>query len=258
VTGRLRRTEMIMGTAISLDLIDPAGTLDLAALADRTFAWFTEVDRRFSTYRDDSEVSRMGAGGLALVDASPDLRHVLDECERLRSATDGYFDAFATGRFDPSGYVKGWSVQVASDRLRAVGAVRHCVNAGGDIRLRGDGPRGPWRIGIRHPWRPDKVAWVVTGDDLAIATSGTYERGGHVIDPFRGVPAQDLLSVTITGADLGTADAYATAAVAMGERALRWLPARLDYPSAVVTRDARAFVSDAFPLALEDFENRAP
>jgi thiamine biosynthesis lipoprotein len=245
----VRRVEQIMGTAISLDL--RPGRLDrdeLERLAGAAFTWFREVDARFSTYRDDSEVSRLDRGELAAEAYSPDLRHVLEVCASAWQSTGGYFDAYASGHFDPSGYVKGWSAQVASDRLHAAGAVDHCVNAGGDVRVRGErAPGKPWRIGILHPWQAHKLAWVLTGTDLAIATSGTYERGAHVLDPYTGEPATALRSVTVVGTDLGLADAYSTAALAMGERARTWLAGLSGYSSAVVTQDGRAFRSADLP-----------
>jgi len=247
VTG-LRRVEQIMGTGISLDLADDLPGLDV--LADEVFAWLRLVDARFSTYQPDSEVCRLDRGELALADASADLRFVLDRCADLWRETGGYFDAYATGRLDPSGYVKGWAVQVASDRLLAAGAVNHCLNAGGDVRVRGrPAPGQAWRVGVQHPWQAHAVCQVVVGTDLAVATSGTYERGTHVVDPHTGEPAGALRSVTVVGADLGTADAYATAAVAMGLGGLGWL-ARLDgYEAAAVTEDGRSFRSDGLPVA---------
>lgn len=239
------RVEQIMGTAISVEIVgaDPA-------LADTAFAWFREVDERFSTYKHDSEVNRLDRGEIAVDGCSDDLRFVLSETTRLWSETDGYFDVYATGRLDPSGFVKGWSVQVASDRLAAAGAGDHCLNAGGDVRLRGrPEPGSPWRVGIRHPFEPMKLAWVLEGTDLAVATSGTYERGLHVIDPISGVPAEALCSVTVTGPDLGRADALATAAIAMGRKGIDWLAALAGYESAVVTREGEAFRSDALPVA---------
>jgi thiamine biosynthesis lipoprotein len=246
----LRRVEMVMGTAVSLDLADdlPASTLD--DLAAMVFGWLREVDARFSTYREDSEVSRFGRGELALTDASEDLRFVLARCADLWGETDGYFDGYATGRLDPSGYVKGWSVQVASDRLRAAGSANHCVNAGGDIRVRGLSAAGrPWRVGVRHPFNPSATCVVVGGTDLAIATSGVYERGYHVVDPRAGRPARGLRSVTVVGVDLGTADAYATAAVAMGAGGARWLGRMRGHTCAVVTEDGRFLRSPGLPLA---------
>jgi thiamine biosynthesis lipoprotein len=238
-----------MGTAISLDLADPLPEGRAERLAEQAFDWFRLVDERFSTYKEHSEVNRVQRGELRVEDASADLRAVLDTCAGLWRATDGYFDAYATGRLDPSGYVKGWSVQVASDRLVAAGCANHCVNAGGDVRARGEAAPGePWRVGIRHPWEDQKLAWVLAVRDAAVATSGVYERGYHVVDPRRGEPATALRSVTVVGPDLGLADAYATAAVAMGLPGLDWL-ARLDgYESAAVTEDGRAFRSAGLPV----------
>ncbi|HKT02230.1 MAG TPA: FAD:protein FMN transferase [Rugosimonospora sp.] len=239
-----------MGTAISLDIADPLPPGEADRLADGVFDWLRLVDARFSTYQEGSEVNRVQRGELPVASASADLRAVLAACADLWSATDGYFDVYATGRLDPSGYVKGWSVQVASDRLCAAGSMNHCLNAGGDVALRGGpAPGEPWRVGIRHPWQADKVAWVLAVRDAAVATSGVYERGYHVIDPRRGEPATALRSVTVVGPDLGLADAYATAALAMGLPGLNWL-ARLDgYESAAVTADGRAVRSAGLPVA---------
>lgn len=241
--------EQIMGTAICLDIAGNADPVLAARMARSTFAWFHEVDERFSTFKDHSEVNRLDRGELTISECSDDLRLVLRECARLWEKTGGYFDVYATGRLDPSGFVKGWSVQVASDRLAAAGLTNHCLNAGGDVCVRGHGADGqPWRIGLRHPFEAMKVAWVLSASDLAVATSGTYERGLHVIDPLRGVPAVELCSVTISGADLGTVDAYATAALAMGHKGLDWLAGLAGYECAVVTEDGRAFVSDGLPV----------
>src|SRR3954454_9009588 len=163
-----------MGTGISLDLVDPPA----ASLAEEIFDWFREVDDRFSTYIVDSEVSRAGQQA-----PSEGMQFVLDRGCALWTVTGGYFDVYATGRLDPSGYVKGWSVQVASDQLLAAGCANHLINAGGDVRVRGEAARGrPWRVGIRHPFSPADVCCVVAGTDLAVATSGIYERGPHVVD----------------------------------------------------------------------------
>lgn len=238
-----------MGTVATVELFDPVPD---DRVMDEIFAWLHDVDRRYSTYRPDSEVNRLHRGELRLEECSADLREVLDRCADLWDATDGYFDIYASRRLDPSGYVKGWAVQVASERLSAAGAVNHYVDAGGDIQTRGrPGPDTEWRVGVRHPWQHDKVAWVLAGTDLAIATSGLYERGLHVIDPRTGRPADTLRSVTVVGRDLGVADAYATAAVAMGPAALTWLASLDGYESAVVTEDGRAFVSPGLPVVGE-------
>ena len=242
-----------MGTVVSIELADDLPADVLSGLIGDTCAWLHEVDQRFSTYREDSEVNRFQRGEIVLDDLSPDMRHVLDACADLWRFTDGYFDAYATGSLDPSGYVKGWSVEVASARLARAGSTRHYLNAGGDIRMRGlNSDAQPWRIGIRHPWEADKLSWVLTVTDGAVATSGTYERGEHVWNPRTGKPARGLRSVTVVGADLSVADAYATAALAMGEAGIGWLAklAADGYESAVVTDDGRAFSSTGLPAAV--------
>ena len=237
-----------MGTAISIDLTGRRPAV-LEDLAGQVFDWFREVDERFSTYKPGSEVNRMRRGELTAASASPDLRHVLDRYAELWSDTDGYFDLYATGRLDPSGYVKGWSVQVASDLLLADGCVNHSINAGGDVRVRGQVEPGmPWRIGIRHPVQAHRVSWVLLATDLAVATSGSYERGYHVVDSRSGVPATALRSVTVAGPDLGVADAYATAGLAMGTAGLAWLAGLTDYSAAVVTEDGRCMRSARLPV----------
>ncbi len=243
-----------MGTGATVVLYEPVPTGDAARLVDTVFAWLHEVDRRFSTYRPDSEVNRLQRGEIQLRECSADLQLVLDRCADVWRATEGYFDVYATGQLDPSGYVKGWSVQVASERLAAAGAVNHLIDAGGDLRASGHPAPGElWRIGVRHPWQTDAVCWVLTGTDIAVATSGTYERGPHVIDPRSGKPAVALRSVTVVGPDLAVADAYATAAVAMGTSGRAWL-ARLDgYEAGVVTEDGACLRSELFP-ALPDPE----
>nr|WP_309232295.1 FAD:protein FMN transferase [Micromonospora tarensis] len=89
---------------------------------------------------------------------------------------------------------------------------------------------------------------MLSGTDLAVATSGVYERGRHVLDPRRGAPASGLRSVTVVGDDLGVADAYATAALAMGTSGLNWLARRDEHPYAVVTDNARQHYSAGLPL----------
>jgi FAD:protein FMN transferase len=216
VTSTLDRhvhVEHVMGTAVTFDVrgAQPEGDAIAAAMA-----WLHDVDAEFSTYRTESAVSRLGRGELAIADASEQLRWVVRRCDRLREETGGFFDAYATGAFDPSALVKGWAVQRAADGLQAAGAERFC-NAGGDVVA-----RGRWRIGIRHPLDAHAIAAVVEAEDVAVATSALYERGAHVLDPASGRAPEGVLSVTVAGADLGLADAYATAAFAMGADGPAW------------------------------------
>ena len=251
-----------MGMPIRIDVRDP--DVDPAAL-DRAFDWFRWVDTTFSTYTSDSVISRLNRGEMTVSETHPDVRAVLARCEEVRQETDGYFDihsamlaqwervgdvALRLGAVEPAGLVKGWSVDRAARILEAAGAQNYVVNAGGDIRVRGGpAPATGWRVGIRHPLQHDKVAAVVVATDLAIATSGAYERGDHIVDPHSGQVPSGILSVTIVGPDLATADAYATAAYAMGCEGPSWT-ARLvsaGYEAMTILDDQTVLSTPAFP-----------
>jgi FAD:protein FMN transferase len=232
----------IMGMPIGIDLADADG-IDVEA----PFAWLREVDETFSTYRDDSDIRRLDRGEVTIADCRPEVDEVLTRCLALERATGGFFSARSVGRLDPSGLVKGWAVDGAAQRLAAAGAERFCINAGGDVVARGRPvPDRRWRVGIRHPTDVDRLAAVVAVEDLAVATSGEYERGTHIVDPHTGAPPTGLLSVTVIGPDLATADAYATAAFAMGADGPAWAASLAGYDAMCVTSDRRVLSTPGF------------
>ncbi len=215
-----RHAEHVMGTVFSFVVRDPSPAVDeaLRAAVDRLHA----IDARFSPYRADSEVSRIARGESELADASPELAEVMERCAEIGTLTDGWFSAYPEGRLDPSGWVKGWAVEQACALLCEAGSTEHCVNGGGDVQSVG----GPWRIGVADPFRPGGLAAVLAGRDLVVATSGTAERGAHIVDPRTGEAPTGLLSLTLVSSGpglLARTDACATAAFAMGaEQGLAW------------------------------------
>jgi FAD:protein FMN transferase len=241
----LHCVEEVMGIPVGIDVRDDG--IDPGAL-DRAFDWLRRVDARFSTYRADSDVSRLNAGTLALDEAAPEVRAVLARCETLRERTRGCFDVRARGAIDPSAFVKGWAVEAVASMLVAEGARNLCVHAGGDVRVRGErAPGRAWRVGIQHPHLRERTAAVLHARDLAVATSGAYERGAHIIDPRTGEPPEGVLSVTVVGPDLGTADAYATAAFAMGAEGPAWTAGLGDYEALTILSDGRVLSTRGVP-----------
>jgi len=237
-----------MGMPIIVDVRDDEIQDDAV---DEVFDWFSWVDATFSTFKPDSEICRLDRGELSPAHVQPDVRHVLDRCDELCEESGGYFDARAgaSRRLDPSGLVKGWAVDRAAAILDAAGATNYSINAGGDIRLCGGAlPNQTWRVGIQHPLARDQVAAVVEARNLAIATSGAYERGDHVIDPHTGKPPAGVLSVTITGPELATADAYATTAFAMGTRAAHWTATLEGYEAMTILSTGRVQLTQSFPV----------
>jgi len=247
-----------MGTVVSFDVPawagrDPDGSDDPGRAGDPGGAlgdavrWLHWVDATFSPYLRDSDVSRFGRGSLALADCAPELAEVLAACADVSALSGGYFTTTPGGGFDPSGYVKGWAVERAAALLTEAGSARHTVNGGGDIQCVGDRGAGqPWRVGVAHPLRPGSLAIVVSGQDFAVATSGIAERGAHIINPHTGQPATGLASITVVGASLAAADAYATAAFAMGPAARDWVESLDGYEAFAITAAGAAWPTSGF------------
>ncbi len=245
----LHHVEHVMGTAVSFDI---RGTAQGSAL-DAAIAWLQHVDQTFSPYIPDSPISRLGRGELGIDDVDDEIAGVLVHCEHLRVDTDGAFDAYAVPApngttLDPSGFVKGWSIEHAARIVEGHGHTDFTINAGGDIAVRGHAaPDTPWRIGVRHPDEPDRLAMVldVVGP-AAVATSATYERGAHIIDPRTGQPTTELASVTVVGPDLTTVDAYATAIFVMGLPGLDWIAKHPGHDAMAITHDDRVHMTPGF------------
>ncbi|MEU4263145.1 FAD:protein FMN transferase [Streptomyces argenteolus] len=243
----LRHVEHVMGTVFSFDIRDEPTTAVRRALADAV-RHLHRVDAVFSTYRPDSHISRLGRGEVRLEDCPPEVHEVLSLCARATRVSDGWFSIVPAGTLDPSGLVKGWATEAASQLLHEAGARHTCVNGGGDIQLRGRAGSGtPWRIGIAHPLRPGRPAAVITArEDLAVATSGTAERGAHILDPYRGTPASAFASLTLVGPRLTLTDTYATAAFARGDGAREWVEELEGYEALAVLPDGSEWRTAGF------------
>jgi thiamine biosynthesis lipoprotein len=219
----IRHAEEVMGTVVSFVVRDD-GLTDAATRAALQTACATlhDADAVFSTYKPNSPLSRVRRGEIAVGDAPPEVGEVLQLCQTARAMSDGWFDPWAMpGGVDPTGLVKGWAATRALEALRAAGAPAAMVNAAGDIAAFGS-PEDtrPWRVAIADPLRAGELAWTAAVH-AAMATSGTCERGLHIIDPHTGAPTQEIVSATVIGPHLGLADALATAIVAGGPRALQ-------------------------------------
>jgi FAD:protein FMN transferase len=251
---RTLRVVPVWGTSISIDVrgrVDPQ-------LLDDLGSWFDRVDDIFSTWRTDSEISRLARGELHLDEVSQEMLTVFEMCADVCEQSRGAFDIRVgsdprvtkregLGPIDPSGLVKGWALDRAADDLRHAGVDDFAIIAGGDIVVAGNPAEDQcWRIGIQHPWQRDAVAAVVEVSEAGVATSGRYERGDHVIDPRTGEPATTLMSVTVVAPELAVADGYATAGLVLGHDAMPWLTEELDLPAMVIDAAGTVHLNQAF------------
>jgi len=194
---------------------------------DAVYDFFSAVDARYSTYKADSEITKINRG-LPESDWSDEMKQVLKLCDDTKIATNGYFDISHDGKLDPSGLVKGWAIQRAADLLHGRGRRNFSIDAGGDVQVAGlNSSHESWRIGIRNPFKRDEVVKVVALTDAGIATSGTYIRGQHIYNPFRAdVILNDVASLTVISSEVYEADRFATAAFAMGKTGIGFIESR--------------------------------
>lgn len=155
---------------------------------------------------------------------------------------------------DVSAIAPGYAADVLSDRLVALGFPRHLVDVGGEFRARGEGPSGPWRLGIERPDGPlgaRTVQEVVRLREGALATSGDYRnyreqdgvRISHTIDPRSGRPiAHRLASVTVVHRTAALADAWATALNVLGPDEGLALAEREGLAALFLVRDEPGFI----------------
>ncbi|CAB4332832.1 MAG: hypothetical protein F2690_01465 [Actinobacteria bacterium] len=228
--NHLRSQFPVWGTVVDVDIASNTVGADQLNAAMQTVQEFCSgIDADFSTYIDSSWVSRLRKAKVEIADCPASVQEVWQLCEQAKYLSDDAFDPWAVaGGFDPSGLVKGWAADICADLLVAAGAQHVQVNAAGDLALRGgyfdtaDGVVKPWKIGVVNPDNTAEVLQVFEITDGAIATSGTYERGAHITDPYTGMIAIGAKSATIVGAQGWLCDALATAVMVAGQDGAKW------------------------------------
>ncbi|MFV0453369.1 MAG: FAD:protein FMN transferase [Propioniciclava sp.] len=235
-----------MGTVVSLTTVDPISR----AVEDAVLTSFVALEERFSLWRDDTEGARFARREITLAQASPQFRTVYDEAVTWRLATGGAFTPHRPdGSVDLSGIVKAQAVADAGAVLQGAGVPGWCLNAGGDILTAGARADGrPWVAGIVDPRDRTRLFSQVTcgPDRWAVATSGTGERGEHV---WRVGAEETFIQVTVSSADIVTADVLATAILAGGPDALARASELADIDVLACTAGDRVWATPAFRAA---------
>ena len=238
-----------MGMPITIEIDEPRAS----AAIDRAFAYFDHVDRKFSTYKSESEIMRINRGDVPIAEASAEMREIFRLAEDTKLETGGYFDIVnRQGIFDPSGIVKGWAIRHAARILEQAGFTDFYVEAGGDIQIHGlkttDGVRRPWKVGIKDPFDQDKVVKIAyLGHNEGMATSGTYIRGQHIYNPKdKAATIDGVVSLTVIGPDVYEADRFATAAFAMGKAGIHFIEKQPGLEGYAIYPDRTATMTTGF------------
>ncbi|MBC7463396.1 MAG: FAD:protein FMN transferase [Actinobacteria bacterium] len=243
--GHAIREIEVWGTVVAVEAASSIATeAELHKGITEVIAYVNHIDEVFSTYKPDSIVSRLRRQEIQIADTSEEVKDVWNRCLFARDLTQGAFDPWAVlGGFDPSGLVKGLAADRCSEIMLDNGAEHVQINAAGDLALRGGYFNGteviPWSIGVVNPENRQEIVEVFEIMDGAIATSGTYERGAHILDPHTGLIAIGARSATVIGADGGLTDALATALMVEGRDGAIWFgnPVLAQYSAWVIDRN---------------------
>lgn len=241
----MKETRHIMGMPISIEICD--GT-DMR-VSEKVFSYFSEIDKRFSIYKAESEISRINRGEISSEEYSEEMKEVFALAEKTKEECQGYFDITTPeGVIDPSGIVKGFAIYRAGAILHSYGYENFYIEAGGDIESRGHNSSGTlWKVGIKDPFYPKQIIKIITPRGCGVATSGTYERGQHIYDPIRKIYlANDIISMTVLGANVYEADRFATGAFAMGRRGIDFIEDMPDLEGYSIDRNGMATMTTGF------------
>lgn len=216
----MKETRLLMGMPITVHIVDAHATQQGL---DAVFDYFSYIDETFSPYKENSEVSQINRGEITTEKFSQDMIEIFQLSDKTKHETNGYFNIEHNGKIDPSGLVKGWAIQRASELLKEKGLSNFFIDAGGDIQVSGNNENGkPWRVGIRNPFKREENIKILSIQDKGVATSGTAIRGQHIWNPFHkasNVSSDEIIvSLTIIGPNVYEADRFATAAFAMGKK----------------------------------------
>jgi len=240
----MKKEAIIMAMPVKINVIDSqVKDEDIEDI----FTYLRNMDEKFSTFKETSETKRINQGELFEENYSKEMKKVLALCEQTKKETNGYFDPFIKGKFDPAGIVKGLAIYESSKILRQKGLKNFYIEIAGDIQVNGKNEKNEkWKIGIENPFNRKEIIKVAELSDRGIATSGTYINGKHIFDPVNQKDADDIVSITVIGPNVYEADRFATAAFAMGQAGIKFLEDKSGLEGYMITKDKKAYCTTNF------------
>ncbi len=233
---------MIMGMPVSIDITNCKNEKHFTD----AFNKLREIDLQFSPYKPDSELSKYRRGELSQDELSTDMLRIQESCAQYELLTKGYFSAYYDGNFEPSGYVKSWAIQQVANLFASKGIVTFLINIGGDILARSDGSKN-WTIAIQDPISQSQLLGMINVKNGAVTTSGLYERGNHIINPLTKRTTKQLISASVYGKNIITADVLATTCIAMGKsKALSFMESQPGYEALLIDKKGRVYTTKRF------------
>lgn len=291
-----QQTRLLMGTLVSVTVIDPSAHRAQAAMA-AAFERMTALTPLFDRHGSGGAVKELNTSGS--LDKIPQLTQLLEACSKVHHATNGAFDVTVAPLLDLyrtshaqggkpdakdiqaalkaiggltsqgqrlvltkpgaaitlDGVAKGFIADAGLAAIRAKGATRALINAGGDVVLMGDrGQKRPWRVAVADPQAPTKPKVICSMTQGALATSGNYEvffdrekLFHHIVDPTSGQSPRTDASVSVRAPSGLLADALSTACFVMKpNQAMAFVRSRPQVEALILTRMGQRIESKGF------------
>ena len=221
----LKRMNMPFTIAFVRDSFDETLIDVLNQIVNEIDKYLQNVEEKFSPFLSESLVSRHTDIGEELQDDFFDIEYqeVYSRSIIAKKETHGLFDPFFDGKYNPTGFVKGWAIENAfmkyikpliDNNILEAGA----INGAGDMQVvtRLDS-NFSWKIGIENPEDKEKIIAKYSIRNGAVATSGLSKKGQHIKSD------NDInhIQVTVVGTYLSDVDVLATAGVVAHEKIWR-------------------------------------
>ena len=236
-----------MGMPIIVEILDENTS---EGAFSKVFDYLGYINDIFSVFKKDSEISKINRGEIEKDNWSKDMKDIFELAEKTKKESEGYFDIVNnTGKYNPSGIVKGWAIYKAAEILWQMNFENFYINAGGDIQFSGKNNEGKqWSSGIKNPFNQKEIVKVVyLKNRQGIATSGNYIRGDHIYNPKdRDKEIKDIVSFTVIGPDVCEADRFATAVFAMEKEGINFLEKLKNFAGYMIDKNGIAYMTSNF------------
>ena len=243
----MKQTQKIMGMDVVIILVDSKIS---EGIFDNAFNYLRAVDEKFSTYKPNSEISKINDHVVNNSLFSNEMQEIFKLSEETRIETNNFFNIKnKENKYDPSGLVKGWAIHNTAKILREHGCKNFLIDIGSDIQVDGKNEVGEnWAIGIKNPFNPDKeIIKIVYLTNCGVATSGKYAKGNHIYNPNDSLDTlNEIVSVTVIAKNIYEADRFATAVFAMGKDGINYLEDKNGLEGYVIDKNGIATMTSGF------------
>ena len=221
----LKRMNMPFTIAFVKNTFDGTLIEALNQVIDEIDKYLKKVEEKFSPFLPDSLVSKLTDLGEVLQENFFDLEYqeVYSRSILAKKETRGLFNPFFEGKYNPTGFVKGWAIETAFMRYIKPLIDNNIIEAGA-INGAGDMQVGTsidsdfsWEIGIENPEDKEKIIARYSIKNGAVATSGINKKGQHI----KSENDIEHIQVTVVGKYLSDVDVVATVGVAADENIWR-------------------------------------